>query len=131
MKDRTLSPYWKNDLPPTTKRFKGLHIGNILENVFFRMLSGSNYEFVVFLGCKLRPIPLSDIRCSLKKIDFQYCVCVRLNISVVGGKWFCGTVTVGDHFPRIVFSLVKTKKCLEDRASICSNGIHCSVSTFY
>ena len=22
-KDRTLSPYWKNDLPPTTKRFKG------------------------------------------------------------------------------------------------------------
>ena len=32
-----------------------------------------------------------------------------LNISVVGGKWFCSKVTVGDHFPRIVFSLVKQK----------------------
>ena len=29
-----------------------------------------------------------------------------LNISVVGGKWFCSTVTVGNHI-RIVFSLVK------------------------
>ena len=26
---------------------------------------------------------------------------------VVGGKWFCSAVTVGNHFPRIVFSLVK------------------------
>ena len=34
---------------------------------------------------------------------------VFTNISVVGGKWFCSTVTVGDHFPRIVFSLVKQK----------------------
>ena len=32
-----------------------------------------------------------------------------LNISVVEGKWFCSTVTVGDYFPRIVFSLVKQK----------------------
>ena len=48
--------------------------------------------------------------CGLKKIVFQYCVCVHpLNISVVGGKWFCSTVTVGNHFPRIVFSLVKQK----------------------
>ena len=36
-------------------------------------------------------------------------VCDPLNISVAGGKWFCSTVTVGDHFPRIVFSLVKQK----------------------
>ena len=36
-------------------------------------------------------------------------VCYPLNISVVGGKWFCSTVTVGDHFPRIVFYLVKQK----------------------
>ena len=28
-KDRTLSPYWKNDLPPTTKRFKGSHTDNV------------------------------------------------------------------------------------------------------
>ena len=36
-------------------------------------------------------------------------VCDPLNISVVGGKWFCSTVTVGDHLPSIVFSLVKLK----------------------
>ena len=36
-------------------------------------------------------------------------VCDPLNNSVVGGKWFCSTVTVGNHFPRIVFSLVKQK----------------------
>ena len=34
-------------------------------------------------------------------------VCDPLNISMVGGKSFCSTVTVCDHFPRIVFSLVK------------------------
>ena len=32
-----------------------------------------------------------------------------LNISVLGGKWFCSTVTEGDYFPRIVFSFVKQK----------------------
>ena len=31
------------------------------------------------------------------------------NISVMGGKSFCSMVTVCDHFPRIVFSLVKQK----------------------
>ena len=36
-------------------------------------------------------------------------MCDPLNISVVGGKWFCSMVTVGDHFPSIVFSLVKQK----------------------
>ena len=36
-------------------------------------------------------------------------VCDPLNPSVAGGKWFCSTVTVGDHFPMIVFSLVKQK----------------------
>ena len=36
-------------------------------------------------------------------------MCDLLNISVAGGKWFCSTVTVVDHFPRIVFSLVKHK----------------------
>ena len=35
-------------------------------------------------------------------------VCDPLNISVAEGKWFCSTVTVGDHFSRIV-SLVKQK----------------------
>ena len=36
-------------------------------------------------------------------------VCDPFNISVLGGKWFCSTVTQGDYFPRIVFSLVKQK----------------------
>ena len=36
-------------------------------------------------------------------------MCDPLNISVVGGKLFCSTVTVGYLFPRIVFSLVKQK----------------------
>ena len=36
-------------------------------------------------------------------------VCDPSNISVVGGKSFCCTVTVCDHFPRIVFLLVKQK----------------------
>ena len=36
-------------------------------------------------------------------------VCIPLNISVAGRKLFCSMVTVGDHFPRIVFSLVKQK----------------------
>ena len=36
-------------------------------------------------------------------------VCDPLNISVAGGKSLCSTVRVGDHFPRILFSLVKQK----------------------
>ena len=36
-------------------------------------------------------------------------MCDPLNISVAGGKWFCSTVTVGNLFSRIVFSLVKQK----------------------
>ena len=36
-------------------------------------------------------------------------VCDPLNISVVGGKVFCSTVTLCDHFSRIVFALVKQK----------------------
>ena len=36
-------------------------------------------------------------------------VCDPSNISVVGEKLFCSMVTLCDHFPRIVFSLVKQK----------------------
>ena len=36
-------------------------------------------------------------------------VCDPLNISVVGEKLFCSKVTVCDHFPRMVFSLLKQK----------------------
>ena len=36
-------------------------------------------------------------------------MCDPLNISVAGGISFCSTATVGDHFRRIVFSLVKQK----------------------
>ena len=56
-KDRTLSPYWKNNFPPITKRFKGSDTDNVLENVLFRMQRGSNYELVV----NFLPNPLSDI----------------------------------------------------------------------
>ena len=34
-------------------------------------------------------------------------VCDPLNVAE--GKWFCSMVTVGDHFSRIVFSLVQQK----------------------
>ena len=51
-KDRIMSRYWKNDLPPTTKRFEGPHTDNVLENVFFLTQRGSSYELVVFLGYK-------------------------------------------------------------------------------
>ena len=36
-------------------------------------------------------------------------VCGPLNLSVREENGFASTVTVGDHFPRIVFSLVKQK----------------------
>ena len=36
-------------------------------------------------------------------------VCDPLNLSVREENGFASTVTVGDHFPRIVFSLVKQK----------------------
>ena len=46
--------------------------------------------------------------CGLKKIVFKYCVCGGpLNLSVQEENGFASTVTVGDHLPRIVFSLVK------------------------
>ena len=46
----------------------------------------------------------------MKKIVFQYYVCVRFFEHLCGGrKSFCSTVTLCDHFPRIVFSLVKQK----------------------
>ena len=34
-------------------------------------------------------------------------VCDPLKLFCGEGIWFCSMVTVGDHFPRIVFSLVK------------------------
>ena len=55
-----------------------------------------------------------------------------LNNSVVGGKWFCSTVTVGDHFPRIVFSLVKQKVsgALEQEEVFVAMEFTVQVSTF-
>ena len=55
-------------------------------------------------------------------------MCDPLNISVVGGKWFCSTVIVGDHFPRIVLSFVKQKVSGEQEQEqvFVANGIHCS-----
>ena len=57
-KDGALSQFWKNDLPPG----KGSHTDKVLENFFFRTQRGSNYELVVFLGCKPSANSLFDIR---------------------------------------------------------------------
>ena len=86
------------------------------------MRRGSNYELVAFLGCKpsanyliwhssLNLNLFADLRRSFSSTLSE---CDLLNISVVGGNSFCSTVTVCDHFPRIVFSL-ENKKCLEDK----------------
>ena len=58
-KDRTTVTIQENNLPPTTKRFKGSHTDTIPEN---NLQSGSNYKLIVFLCCKLLPILSSDIR---------------------------------------------------------------------
>ena len=51
--------------------------------------------------------------CGLKEIAFHtVLVCDPLNISVVGGKSFCSTIKVCEHFP---ISLV-TQKCLENKS---------------
>ena len=102
-----LSPYWKNDLPPITKRFKASHTEKILENVFFRMQRGSNYKLVEFLGCKPSANSLvwhPSLNLNLfvawsRSFSRTVSVCDPLNISVVGGKSFCSTVTLCDHFP--------------------------------
>ena len=57
-------------------------------------------------------------------------VCDPLNISVVGGKWFYSTVTVGDHFPRIVFSLVKQKVSAGQEQVSVAMDFTVQVSTF-
>ena len=90
-----LSPYWKNDLPPTTKRFKGLHTDNVLEKVFYRTQRGSNYELSRWYSWVVSfslPIPLSTFVTKfeplycLKKIVFQYSVCVRSFEHFCGGR---------------------------------------------
>ena len=54
-------------------------------------------------------------------------VCDRLNLSVWEENGFASTVTVGDHFPRIVFWLVKQKVSGgQEQEEVCSNGIQCS-----
>ena len=72
------------------------------------MQRGSNYELVVLLGCKPSANPLSDIRNVNIFASFSSAVsvCEPLNISVVGGKLFCCTVTV---CVIIVFSLLNQK----------------------
>ena len=79
--DRTLSPYY---IPPTTKRFKGLHRDNVREK------SSSEREGVQIMGwlyscvisfCQfpyLTFITTFETLCCLKKIVFQYCICVIL-----------------------------------------------------
>ena len=57
-------------------------------------------------------------------------VCNPLNISVVGGKWFCSMVTVGDYFPRIVFLLLKDKVSGGQEKEIVAMESTVQVSTF-
>ena len=57
-------------------------------------------------------------------------LCDPLNISVVGGKLFCSTVTVCDHLPRIVFSLAKQKVFGEQKKEQVFVAMEFSVSTF-
>ena len=80
------------------------------------MRTSSNYELVVFLGrsfCKfpyLTFVTKFEPVCGLKRLfSSAVSVCDPLHISVVGGKWFCSTISVGDHFPRIIVSPVKQK----------------------
>ena len=73
------------------------------------VVSFCQFPYLTFIT-KFEPL------CGLKKIVSSIVsVCVPLNFSALGGKSFCSTVTEGDYFPRIVFSLVK-KKCLEDKS---------------
>ena len=107
--------YWKNDLPPTTKRFKGLHTDNIGKKIFFRTQRGSNYELVVFMGCKLLLIPLiwhSSLNlnlfavsnyelvvfmgCKLLSISLIWHSSLNLNLFVVWRRSFSSTVSVCD-----------------------------------
>ena len=57
-------------------------------------------------------------------------VCDPLNISVVGGKLFCSTVTLCDRFPRIVFSLVKQKVSGEQEQVLVAMEFTDQVSSF-
>ena len=87
------------------------------------------YSWVVssqlsYLTCVTKFEPL----CSLKKIVFKYCVCVRS--FVAEGKWIFSTVTVGDHFPRIVFSLVNKEMPGEQEEVFVATEFTVQVSTF-
>ena len=107
-KDRMLSPYWKINLPPTTKRFNRSHTDNILENVCKEVLI-MFWLYSWFLN--LLPIPLSDIHnLNVFAVIIQYCVCVRSFKHICGGRKI--VMQYGNSvqsFPRIVFSLVKLK----------------------
>ena len=54
-----------------------------------------------------------------------------LNISVVGGKSFCSTVTVCDHFPKIVFSFVKVSEGQEQEQVFVAMEFTVQVSTLF
>ena len=111
------------DLPPITKRFKASHTDNILENVFFRMQRGSNYELVEFLGCKPSANSLiwhPSLNLNLfvvwrRSFSRTVSVCDPLNISVVGGKsfavrWQCAIISQGYIFACKTKSVCRTEQ---------------------
>ena len=78
--DRTLSPYWKNNLPPTTKDCMQTTYGEkssseregaqIMSWWYSWVVNFCQFPYLTFVT-KFEPL------CSLKKIFFKYCVCVR------------------------------------------------------
>ena len=69
---------------------------------YFWVVSFCQFPYLTF-GTKFEPQ-------LFEKIFFHYVsVSDPLSISVVGGRWCCSKVTVGDNFPRIVFSLENKK----------------------
>ena len=97
-------------LPPQ-KRFKGSHTDNVLENIFFRIQRGSNYELVVFWGCKPSANSLtwhSSLNLNLfvvwrRSFSSTVSVCDPLNISAVGWnrfavRWQCAIFPNDKYF---------------------------------
>ena len=90
--DRTLSPYWKNDVPPTTKSSKDsiettyrkkssseCRGVQIMSWCYFWVVNFCQFPYPTFVT-KFEPLY------GLKKIVFQYCVCVRSFDHFCGGR---------------------------------------------
>ena len=128
----------ENDLPPTTKRFKGLK--DCIQTTYGKKFSSERegvqimiwwYSWVVSF-CQfpyLAFITKFEPLCVLKKIVFQYCVCVRSFEHFCDGRNMVSQYSdSGRSFPKDSIFACKTKSVWRTRArtNIYSNGIHCS-----